>query len=354
MSLLHRDPLQFILSRRKALGTLAGVAGAGLGVGAQLVSGSAQAGGPPPMMAIRGLKDLFGKDEPTAFDFTKPEDNLQAWIKLVASLESGKESCGYYKGEVVAVTAPNEKNLPLFGYEGFGMSRVTRLPDGRYENLCREISYYTDLQTGEILESWKNPLTGATVKVYPTNNDPVNSYYATTFKQTFGEVGKEETVEFPFILPWDIVNGRVVATFNVHTRWPSPFTKEKWPREYIGDWYKTSEMFQIHTRMSELSDPELKKVYPTSAWFKEAPFIPWMLMDNSPGRLAYATHIFSLESVAQLPKKIHDYTAKNYPKYLHAPDKWTAPNMTTFETWVQQMSPSPSKPAAANPSPDKG
>lgn len=77
-------------------------------------------------------------------------------------------------------------------------------------------------------------------------------------------------------------------------------------------------------------------------------------MDNSPGRLAYATHIFSLESVAQLPKKIHDYTAKNYPKYLHAPDKWTAPNMTTFETWVQQMSPSPSKPAAANPSPDKG
>ncbi|MEZ5565647.1 MAG: DUF1838 family protein [Gammaproteobacteria bacterium] len=328
MSLANRNPALHLMSRREALRNSAGLAlGTAIGLGASTVASSADA----------------ASSDAIKFDFSKPEDNLRAWVKLVANLESGKESCGYYKGDVVAVTSPDQKNLPLFGYEGFGMSRVTRLPDGRYENLHREISYYTDLKTGEILESWKNPLTGETVKVYPTNNDPVNSYYATAFKQTFGEVGKQETVEFPFILPWETFGDRTIVTFNVHTRWPSPFTRDKWPREYIGDWYKTSELFQIHCRMSELSDPKLTKTPSTSAWFKEAPYMPWMLMDNAPGRLIYSTRIFSLDSPEQLPGKIYDYTAKNYPKYLQAPDKWQSPNMTTFETWVQQMTPAKPK-----------
>jgi hypothetical protein len=325
MSLANRNPTQMVLSRRAALGL-----GAGIGAGALAA-------------ALPALGDQGGATtgEMLKFDFARPEDNLAAWIRLVASSESGKQTCGYYKGDVVAVTAPDRKNIPLFGYEGFGMSRVTRLPDGRYENLHREISYYTDLKTGEILESWKNPLTGETVRVYPTNNDPVNSYYATSFKQTFGEAGKQETVEFPFILPWTIFGDRVIVAFNVHTRWPSPFSRDKWPREYIGEWYKTSEMFQIHTRMSELADPKRPKVYSTSAWFKEAPFMPWMLMDNAPGRLLYSTGIFSLEGPEQLPKKIYDYTARNFPKFLSAPEKWESPNMTTFETWVTQMTPAP-------------
>lgn len=320
MSLANCNPMLASLSRRQALG---------LGAAALASTLPGQ-----PASAATGRPAL-------AFDFTRPEDNLTAWVRLVASLESGAESCSYYKGEVAAVTAPDTKNVPLFGYEGIGMSRVTRLPDGRFENLHREISYYTDLRTGEILERWQNPLTGETVRVYPTNNDPVNSYYATSFKQSFGEAGKQETVEFPFILPWDIFGDRAVVTFTVHTRWPSPFKQDKWPREYIGEWYKTSEMFQIHTSMAELQDPDKPKVLATGAWFKEAPYIPWMLMDNAPGRLIYSTRTFKLRGVDDLPAKVRDYTAKNFPKFLSAPDKWVSPNMTTFETWVTQMTPAP-------------
>jgi hypothetical protein len=29
--------------------------------------------------------------------------------------------------------------VPLFGYAGFGMSRVARMPDGRYENLHQHL-----------------------------------------------------------------------------------------------------------------------------------------------------------------------------------------------------------------------
>ncbi len=285
------------------------------------------------------LKGSVEAAETQLFNFSKAEDNLTAWVKLTGSLESGKETCGYYKGEMAVVTSPEQKNIPILGYEGFGMSRKTLMPDGRWQNLHREISYYTDLRTGEILEEWINPLTEERVKVYPTNNDPVNSYYSTEFKQTFGEEGAQETVTFPFILPWETFGDRCVVTFQVHTKWPSPFKKDKWPREYIGEWYKTSELFQVHFRMSEMNDPNRSKVYGSGAWFKEAPFMPWMLMNNAPGRLIYNTKTFSLESNEMLPKKIRDYTEKNYPKYLSAPTEWVEPNMTTFETWVKQMTP---------------
>jgi hypothetical protein len=321
MSLMNMNPMKatFWSNRRQALGL-------GAAAGAAALTGA-----------------LPARADTIKFDFKNPDDNLTAWVKLVASLESGAETCGYYKGEVALVTSPDQKNMPIFGYEGFGMSRVTKMPDGRYQKLHREISYYTDLKTGDVLTEWKNPLTGETVKVYPTTNDPVNSYYAKEFKQTFGEAGKQETVTIPFILPWEIFDDRAVVTFSVHTRWPSPFKKDKWPREYIGEWYKTSEMFQIHARMSDLTDSTQLKAPNTGAWFKEAPLMPWMLMDNAPARLVYNTRTFSLKNTGQLPAKIRAYTEKNYPLYLTAPDKWVEPNMTTFESWVNIMTPAPPK-----------
>jgi hypothetical protein len=280
-------------------------------------------------------------DRKPGLDFSTAEDNLHAFVKMVAGLESGREHCGYYKGTIVASLGKDEKNVPLFGYEGFGMSRVTKLPDGRYENLHREVSYYTDLETGEILEEWFNPFIKETVKVWPVHNDPVNSYYATKFRQTFGEKGKEQTVEWPFILPWIVIGDRAIASFEVHTRWASPLTKDKWPREYGGQWYKTSEMFQLHTSLAALNDPDLMRAPYTGAWTKEAPWIPWMLMEEKPGRLFYVTAVLPLESTDALPKRIREYTEKRFPQHLRAPDQWTSPNVTTFEQFSREAKPVP-------------
>jgi hypothetical protein len=322
MSLVNFNPAR--MSRRGFMGLASGAVGAGA-----LPVATLAAAKPTPRAGSLAL------------DLTKPEDNLYAWVKLAASLESGRECCGYYKGKIVAAIGNDEPNVPLFGYEGFGMSRVTRLPDGRYENLHREVSYYTDLKTGHILEEWHNPFLRQAVQVYPVHNDPVNSYYATTFRQTFGEKGKEQTVEWPFVLPWIVIGDKAVASFEVHTRWPSPLGKDKWPREYGGPWYKTSEMFQVHTSLAALNDPKLTKAPMSGAWTKEAPWIPWMLMGERPGRLFYVTSVFALEGTQQLPAGIRDYTEKRFPQHLHAPEKWTEPNVTTFETFIREATPAP-------------
>lgn len=273
-------------------------------------------------------------------DFTKPEDNLTAWVKLASSLEDGKETCGFFSGTQYAVIGKQEVIQPLFRIQGFGMSRVTKLPDGRYENLHREVVYYLDLKKDEILETWYNPYIDETVEVFSTHNDPVNSHYATRFKQKFGaEESGIETIEFPFILPWEIFGDRAIVSFSVNTRWPSPLPQDKWPREHFGEWYRTSEYFQIHSSLVDLNNPDLSKATYTGAWQKVAPWHPWMLMSNAEGGIFGITNVFSLNSTDDLPPHVLAYTEKHYPKFLHAPEKWSEPNMATWETFAKERKP---------------
>ncbi len=315
-----------LLDRRSAL----------LGIGA-LAGTAGLAGCAPPQAPTETAKSLN-------LDFSNADDNLTAWVKLVSSLEDGVETCGFFSGIHYAVIGAQEVIKPLFRIQGFGMSRVTKLPDGRYENLHREIVYYLPLHEDRILETWDNPYTGETVDIFNTHNDPVNSYYSTNFKQTFGtEESGFETVEFPFILPWETFGDRAVVSFAVNTRWPTPLDPEKWKREHFGDWYRTSEYFQIHASLANLNNPEMPKVPYTGAWQKVAPWHPWMLMDNREGGILGISNVFSLNSTDELPAHIRDYTEKHFPEYMHAPDKWVEPNMTTWETFAEEREPAPAK-----------
>jgi len=311
------------ISRRQALTTLGAVASLPLTAAATT----------PPVNDPRTAKSLN-------LNFSDPEDNLTAWVKLVSSLEDGKETCGFFSGTQYAVIGTQEVIKPLFRIQGFGMSRVTRLPDGRYQNLHKEVVYYLDLKEDRIIDSWDNPYTGETVEVFHTHNDPVNSHYATSFKQTFGtEESGFETVEFPFVLPWEAFGDRAVVSFAVNTRWPTPLPPEEWPREQFGDWYRTSEYFQIHASLADLNNPDMPKVPYSGAWQKVAPWHPWMLMDNREGGILGITNVFSLDSTNELPKHVLDYTEKHFPEYLHAPTKWSEPNMTTWETFARERKP---------------
>ena len=90
-----------LLDRRSALfglGALAGSAG---------LAGCAPAENEPPAEAGTPRKSLN-------LDFSKPDDNLTAWVKLVSSLEDGVETCGYFAGTQYSVIGTQEVIQPLF------------------------------------------------------------------------------------------------------------------------------------------------------------------------------------------------------------------------------------------------
>ncbi len=87
----------------------------------------------------------------------------------------------------------------------------------------------------------------------------------------------------------------------------------------------------------------MPKVPYTGAWQKVAPWHPWMLMDNREGGIIGITNVFSVDSTDDLPPHVLAYAEKNYPKFLHAPTEWVAPNMATWETYANQRTPAPAK-----------
>ena len=99
-----------------------------------------------------------------------PEDNLKALIKLQADL-SGADAYGGFGGEVWG-WVPGEGNQLLFRSYGIGASHVERV-DGGWRFYHREIMYYLDPETNEIINEWVNPYTGRTVEVLHILNDPV-------------------------------------------------------------------------------------------------------------------------------------------------------------------------------------
>ncbi|MEO8225054.1 MAG: DUF1838 family protein, partial [Gammaproteobacteria bacterium] len=152
-----------LLDRRATLKTALGL---GLGAGLGLAPGLAAA---TPGSAVATRK--------RGLDYADPADNLYAFGKLWAGYD--KPVIGGFHG-LMYLRIPGKRMVPVFGYTGTG-ALLARIDENRDLWVkSRETGYFTDLRSGDILETWDNPFTGKTVPVYHFYNDVL-----------VGKVGKE-------------------------------------------------------------------------------------------------------------------------------------------------------------------
>lgn len=108
-------------------------------------------------------------------DLTTPAGNREAWARLLGNTDMKSTKYGWAQGIVMGVR-PGEAVRDLCGFTMLSTARLLPNPgpDGGYRKVLREIGYYTDLASGEIITEWKNPYLNETVKVVPIKNDPFN------------------------------------------------------------------------------------------------------------------------------------------------------------------------------------
>jgi len=113
---------------------------------------------------------------PGPLDMDKPLDNQVALLKLQADL-SGEPVIGIFPGKAW-LWIPGENNYEAFHTYGVGASRLEFNEEEQgWRFYHREALFYTDPKTGEVLDTWKNPVTGMTVRVVHVLNDPVQRFY---------------------------------------------------------------------------------------------------------------------------------------------------------------------------------
>lgn len=271
-------------TRRQLLAGAGGVAGLAAGIGAEAAG--------------------------MTLNLDEPEDNLKALIKLQADL-SGADAIGGFPGEVWG-WVPGEGNRLLFRSYGIGASHVERVDNG-WRFYHREVMYYLDPETGEILQDWVNPYTGKRVEVLHILNDPVHRFYAIS--------GGRFAAPFPYTVHDD----DLVFRISVFSFRDSVMPRIEYPLHSANNKYQAAELWIMNGRVSEVMNPDITSASCVTSWTRVGQWLPFMEMGNRPGIMVYHSESYKLlRGVAELPEYIRSYTEKNHPEYLESPKTWQA------------------------------
>ncbi len=254
-----------------------------------------------------------------ALDLDDPETNLRAMLKIRADL-SGKDCLFAFPGEAWAMV-PQEGNYRCFKTFGIGATRLEEVPEG-WRIYSREVLYYLDPQTGEILEEWSNPLLGGRkVEVMHIANDPVNGVFTRQGKGVLSP-------PYPYVAYGD----DVIFQWNFFIFKPAAMTRSEYPLYSYGDKDSHAELWGIIGKKSEVLDPNRTSASCVMSWSRVSQWLPWMEMGNSPGHMVFHSHTVKLmNGAAELPRHILDYTQRHYAKFLEAPKEWLGPVMVSSD-----------------------
>ena len=280
--MFDQDPIIGGFSRR---GLLGGIGGAGL-----------LAAGTPALAAGHTL------------DFTNRKDQLTALIKMRASMDNrivmgGVK--GYYYGVV------NNKMTPLFGVLAGTLARYKQVDEWNYEGASFEVAYFTDWETGELLETFDNPYTGETVEVPQTRSGPS--------KLLLSLEGRRAPSDNPALASMDINhrfitprndNGTIVLVEEIRVGTPDGFP---------GPAFAYNEVTTYRAQMVDVANPDVKLANDSTHFNGIVSWRPWLKMPGHPGHLFGTATGGRFETVDDFPPYYLELTNKHHPDVFSDP-----------------------------------
>jgi hypothetical protein len=258
-------------------------------------------------------------------DLDDPLTNLMAMLKIRGDI-SGKEFFFAFPGEAWAMI-PGDGNFRLFKTFGFGAGRFEEAPEG-WRILSREVLYYVDPDSGEILEQWSNPfLGGRSVDVVHVSNDPINGIF------TLGGRGPL-AAPYPYIAYGD----DIIFQWNFFIHRPAAMSRKDYPLYSSGDMDQHAELWGIQGHKSDVLNPAITSAPATISWSRVASWLPFMEMGNRPGTVVFHSHSYKLTGgVDDLPRQFRDYTEKHYPEWMGAPTEWNGPELQSSDEVFKEL-----------------
>jgi hypothetical protein len=232
------------------------------------------------------------------FDFTRPRDNLVAWMKLHTRLDDG--GVHYWYRARLDVARPGQAIATLCGYDTMYRLNVRRTGADVYEVTRWEVSFYTDARTNRVIDTLDNPFNGRTVAPFHIKEGPVTTIYSTNRPRLVGSdaIG---TGERPFLLDWTVVGDDVWTSNEVFVRYRNRLQPGEWPLESSGEMLTFSNISTVRGLISELTDPARATVPCRYSYQATSVWLPWMLMGQVPGNLIWRAQAAKLDDPATIP-----------------------------------------------------
>ncbi len=242
---------------------------------------------------------------------TKEFDTRQ-WVKVRSSLD-GSQTFLAWTGSIYSFV-PNEKKKRLFNIVGMSVSRCIENDDRTWDFTSRELTYYLDPNSNEILHQWENPWTGETVTVIHVANNPVEGHFKGNFPAQ--------------------VNGDIATfVFDLFPTYPNPLAEDPKFSEYSPQpTYQAAELFKLTVPTEDLLNPEVLTVSKMLiSWDRIGPWLPWMKMGDRSGNLIYSASGQKVKGFHDLPQLLQDEINTRVPLYKNAAK---APLDSDMTSWV--------------------
>ena len=236
-------------------------------------------------------------------DLSVPENNLWAVIRVQASLRE-EDVPWWYNGTIYGIVG-DEQPRPLFGFEGMELYWMRRLGELEYELIGNTLTFFRDLDTGEFLESWRNPWTGERVAVAPAvqGGGPGRGFNYSPRGIRFTRA-MDQIPDQPLQLNWTFARDQV--WLHNETAYPPGMAPPRAQRQ---------SMFVPAAAFADPGIPRLPTVFSSTVFM---PWLRWMGMGERPGHVVWHAAGAKLESIAQLPTEYRTRAERDYPQYLTA------------------------------------
>jgi hypothetical protein len=241
----------------------------------------------------------------SAREFTNPEDRLAA----IARMRSGARGAAlwWYQGTFFA-KPEGEITRPLMRIDG--ASRVSFEPAGSgvYRSSMDEAGFFSDLETGQLLDQWRNPLNGKLVEPEHYRSGAVSLITADSVAPDIEQ------------LPPGIVFQGQMTPFVSHgdSAWVSEelfvSAPSQDPREPALK-VQTS-LATFHSRLSELDDPGLDFVPCELNYSTLATWRGWLEMGDRPGVISWRLVGSKLRDADELPAHLAGLLRERQPDLL--------------------------------------
>jgi hypothetical protein len=248
-------------------------------------------------------------------DPASADDQMRLQVKLSCSLVEGKPTLYWWSGRMYS-RVPGERDRVLFNVHGMNMRQCRTKEDPVrgfcYRSVSREVMFYLDPKTNEVVRRWQNPWTGKEVDVVQVANDPVNARDWFCARDKDGKpIDRSDSMTIKDGLLLE--GGGAARLF-----YKNPLAGEY--QDYVGGAYQAMEFGSTAANAREAldaRDTELENA--VISWGRISRWLPWMEMGDRDGLVVFHTAGMRLDSWEQLPEVVRREVESNYPIYRNPP-----------------------------------
>jgi len=233
---------------------------------------------------------------------------MRALVKLRGSTD-GRVALWWMKGPRYGVVG--SQVTPLFQNLVASFHRFTRQPDGNFLVTVVELSYYTDLASGELLQRWRNPLTGAMNDVEYIVFGPVTARLTPS------------GIEPPAVTPGaqlSVTPTVAVSATHGDDIWiQEDVAATIEPSNRLRKTYRGNDLATYHGSLRALADPARPWVESTVHYQSVTHWRSWMKLDDIDGHLMARAVGRKVWSVEDLPREFLNLARRLNPQIIADP-----------------------------------